>query len=175
MPGQRVLFMGWIKRSKSGEKIENEASHLILWMKDEKQGAKKSFYLAAFRMPRERSTRSFSKCRLKHWCKRVIMIPANFREKYITLKLGGMCWHHFLTHVKERWFLWREGSRFGRNQKMHRVVIGRWSPSDGPGEYAVKMLICPFWCSADGEMPMKLRKEERIRTLRESWWFSCNI
>jgi len=91
MPGQRVLFMGRIKRSKLGEKIGNEASHLILWMKDEKQGAKKSFYLAAFRMPRERSTRSFSKCRLKHWCKRVIMIRANFREKYITPKLGGMC------------------------------------------------------------------------------------
>ena len=42
------------------------------------------------------------------------------------------------------------------------------SPSDGPEEYAVKMLICSFWCSADGELPMKLRKEKRTRTLQES-------
>jgi len=42
------------------------------------------------------------------------------------------------------------------------------SPSDGPGEYSAKMLICPHWCSADGELPMKSRKEKRIQTLRKS-------
>ena len=42
------------------------------------------------------------------------------------------------------------------------------SPSDGPGEYSAKMLIRLLWCSADGELPMKSRKEKRIRTLRES-------
>ena len=74
-----------------------------------------------------------------------------------------------------RWFWWRKHGRFGRNQKMHRVGIGRWSPSDGPEEYASKMLIYPLWCSADGELPMKSRKERRIRTLRKSWCFGCNI
>ena len=42
------------------------------------------------------------------------------------------------------------------------------SSSDGPGEYSVKMLISPLWYSADEELPMKSRKEKRIRTLRES-------
>ena len=46
----------------------------------------------------------------------------------------------FLTRVKEGDFC--EGKvGFGRNQKMHRVGIGRWSSSDGPEEYALKMLI----------------------------------
>ena len=40
-----------------------------------------------------------------------------------------------------RWFLWRGGGRFRRNKKLHSVGIGRWSPSDGPEEYALKMLI----------------------------------
>ena len=35
------------------------------------------------------------------------------------------------------------------------------SPSDGPGEYFAKTLICPLWCSADGELPMKSREEKR--------------
>ena len=39
------------------------------------------------------------------------------------------------------------------------------SPSDRSEEYASKMLICPLWCSADGELPKKSRKEKRIRTL----------
>jgi hypothetical protein len=30
------------------------------------------------------------------------------------------------------------------------------------------MLICPLWCSADGELPMKSREEKRIRTLYEN-------
>ena len=42
------------------------------------------------------------------------------------------------------------------------------SPSDGPGEYSAKMLISPLWYSADGELPMKSRKEKMIRTLRKS-------
>ena len=39
--------------------------------------------------------------------------------------------------------------------------------ADGPEEYSTKMLICQLWCSADGELPMKSRKERRIRTLRK--------
>jgi hypothetical protein len=41
-------------------------------------------------------------------------------------------------------------------------------PSDGPEEYSAKMLIRQLWYSADGELPMKSRKERRIRTLRKS-------
>ena len=40
--------------------------------------------------------------------------------------------------------------------------------SDGPEEYASKMLIRPLWCSANEELPMRTMKEERIRTLQES-------
>ena len=89
--------------------------------------------------------------------------------------MSRRCWHHFLTRVKEGDFCEKEGGRFGRKQKMHRVGIGRWSPSDGPGEYSAKMLISPIWYSADKELPMKSRKEKRVRTLRKSWWFGCNI
>ena len=32
----------------------------------------------------------------------------------------------FFDTCQGMWFLWREGGRFGRNQKMHRVGIGRW-------------------------------------------------
>ena len=42
------------------------------------------------------------------------------------------------------------------------------SLSDRPGEYSAKMLISPLWCSADGELPMKSRKEKRIQILRRS-------
>ena len=31
-----------------------------------------------------------------------------------------------------------------------RLESADGSPSDGLEEYVVKMLICPFWCSADG-------------------------
>ena len=51
---------------------------------------------------------------------------------------------------------------------MNRVGIGRWSPSVGPEEYAVKMLIYSFWCSADGELPIKSKKEKMTQTLQES-------
>ena len=47
----------------------------------------------------------------------------------------------FFDTCQGRWFLWRGGGRFRRNKKLHSVGIGRWSPSDGPEEYALKMLI----------------------------------
>ena len=81
----------------------------------------------------------------------------------------------FFDTCQTRWFLWREGGQFGRNQKMHSIGIGRWSSSDGPEEYALKMLIRYLWYPADGELPMKSMKEKRIQTLRKSWWFGCNI
>jgi hypothetical protein len=81
----------------------------------------------------------------------------------------------FFDTRQGRWFQWRGGGWFGRNQKMHSAGIGRWSLSDGLEEYASKMLIYQLWFSADGELPMKSRKEKRTRTLRESWWFGCNV
>jgi len=47
----------------------------------------------------------------------------------------------FFDTYQGMWFLWRGGGWFRRNKKMHSVGIGRWSPSDGPEEYALKMLI----------------------------------
>ena len=47
----------------------------------------------------------------------------------------------FFDTCQGRWFLWRGGGWFRRNKKLHSVGIGRWSPSDGPEEYALKMLI----------------------------------
>ena len=80
----------------------------------------------------------------------------------------GACVDSIFSHVSRMVILRGEGGRFERNQKMHSIEIGRWSPSDGPEEYASKMLTRPLWYSADGELPMKSRKEKRIWTLRES-------
>ena len=34
------------------------------------------------------------------------------------------------------------------------------SPSDGPGEYSVKMLIRQLWCSADGKVADEVKEGE---------------
>ena len=87
----------------------------------------------------------------------------------------GVCWHHFLTRVKEG----DSGERKMVDSKETKICTGLesddGSPSDGLEEYFAKMLIRPLWYSADEELPMKSRKEKRIRTLWESWWFGCNI
>ena len=74
----------------------------------------------------------------------------------------------FLTRVKEGDFC--EGKvALEETKKCTGLESADGSPSDGPGEYSAKMLICLLWSSADGELPMKSRKEKRIRTLRESY------
>ena len=96
-------------------------------------------------------------------------------EQNRLLRNRGACVDTVFRHVsrkvifmKGRWPIWKESKDVhGWNRPMEFA--------DGPGEYALKMLICPLWCSADGELPMKSREEKRIRTLRESWWFGCNI
>jgi len=101
MPGQMLSFVGQIREVNQvkGRKMKRRA--WFLWMKDKKPRAKNSFYSAAFRMTCAWSTRSCSKCWLEHWYRKVIMIRADFEAKYITPKLGGMCWHCFLTCIKE--------------------------------------------------------------------------
>ena len=44
---------------------------------------------------------------------------------------------------------------------MYIVGIGRWSPSDGPGEYSAKMLIRQLWCSADGKVADEVKEGEK--------------
>ena len=44
---------------------------------------------------------------------------------------------------------------------MHSVGIGRWSSSDEPEEYAVKMLIHWLWCSADGKVADEVKEGEK--------------
>ena len=44
---------------------------------------------------------------------------------------------------------------------MHSVGIGRWSSSDGPEEYAVKMLIRWLWYPADWEVADEVKEGEK--------------
>jgi len=73
-----------------------------------------------------------------------------------------------LTRVKEGDF--GEGNVADSKETKRCTELGSadGSSSDGTGEYSMKILISPLWYSADGELPMKSRKEKRIRTLRKS-------
>ena len=74
----------------------------------------------------------------------------------------------FLTRVKECDFCEGKVADLEETKRCTGLESADGSPSDGPGEYSAKMLICLLWSLADGELPMKSRKEKRIRTLRES-------
>jgi len=71
-----------------------------------------------------------------------------------------MCWHCFLTRVKEGDFM-KE-----RNQKVHRIRIGRWGAADGPEgifyeDVDPRDLVISRWEVADesgGEKKFKLYK-----------------
>ena len=71
-----------------------------------------------------------------------------------------------MTRVKEDDF--GEGKVVDSKETKRCTELGSadGSSSDGPGEYSMKILISPLWYSADRELLMKSRKEERIRTLR---------
>jgi len=73
-----------------------------------------------------------------------------------------------LTRVKEGDFDEGKVADSKETKRCTELEMADGSPSDGPEEYAAKMMICPFWCSAVVELPMKSRKEKRIRTLRKS-------
>ena len=70
-----------------------------------------------------------------------------------------------MTHVKEGDFYEGKVADLKENKRCTELESADRSPSDELEEYAVKILICLFWCSADGELPMKSRKEKRTRTL----------
>ena len=73
-----------------------------------------------------------------------------------------------MTRVKEGDFCEGKVADLEETKRCTGLESADGSPSDGPGENSAKMLISPLWYSADGELPMKSRKEKRIRTLRKS-------
>ena len=73
-----------------------------------------------------------------------------------------------MTRVKEGDFCEEKVADFEETKRCTGLESADGSPSDEPGEYFAKMLIYLLWSSADGELPMKSRKEKRIRTLPES-------
>jgi hypothetical protein len=56
-------------------------------------------------------------------------IPQLFWKAQIHPTVDTIFWH-----VSKKVILWRGGCRFGRNQKMYRIRIGRWGATDGPEE-----------------------------------------
>ena len=58
---------------------------------------------------------------------------------------GGMCWHRFLKRVKEGDFYEGKVADLKETKRCTGLESADESPSDEPEEYAVKMLIHPFW------------------------------
>ena len=56
----------------------------------------------------------------------------------------------FLTRVKEGDFGEEKVTDLEETKRCTVLESADGVPSDGPEEYTMKMLICPFWCSADG-------------------------
>ena len=137
----------------------------------EKPRAKKSFYPVVLSVPCAQDTRSCSKCWLRCWCRKMIMIQFNFEAKNKLLQNWGACVDTVFWHVLRKVIWRRKDCRFGRNQKMYRIGIGQWSAE----EYSMKMLIHAVWWSADEELPMKSGRKKEVRILQEFWWFGCNI
>jgi len=79
-----------------------------------------------------------------------------------------MCSHRFLTRIKEDDFCEEKVADLIETKRCTELESADGSPSDGLEEYYAKMLICLFWRLADEELPMKSKKEERIRILRGS-------
>ena len=71
----------------------------------------------------------------------------------------------FLTRVKECDFYEGKVADLKETKRCTGLESADRSLSNEPEEYAVKMLICLFWCSVDGELPMKSKKEKRIQTI----------
>ena len=74
----------------------------------------------------------------EHWWSWLTLI---LEQQIHYSETGGHVLTPSFNTCQRRWFLWRESGQFRRKQKIHRVEIGQWSPSDGPREYASKMLI----------------------------------
>ena len=59
----------------------------------------------------------------------VIMIGINFGATNKLLRNLGACVDTVFWHVSRKMISWKKGCRFGRNQNMYRVRVGRWSCS----------------------------------------------
>ena len=72
-----------------------------------------------------------------------------------------MCWHRFSTRVKEGDF--GEGKVDDSKETKRCTELGSadGSPSDGPEEYAVKMLIRWLWYPADWEVADEVKEGEK--------------
>ena len=89
--GQRVLFMGRVKR-KAWVKMHKMDHHIqIMWMKNGGPRAKKSFYSSDLGVPYARDSKNCSECWLERWCRGVIEIISEQRIDYS--EIGG----HVLT------------------------------------------------------------------------------
>ena len=71
-----------------------------------------------------------------------------------------MCWHHFLTRVKEGDFCEEKMANLEEIKRCTVLESADGSSSDGPGEYAVKMLICWLWYPADWEVTDEVKEGE---------------
>ena len=69
------------------------------------------------------------------------MTGVNFGAKQITPKLGGMCWHRFLTRVKEGDFGEEKMADLEETKRYTVLESAVGNPSNGPEEYSAKMLI----------------------------------
>ena len=71
-----------------------------------------------------------------------------------------MCWHRFLTHVKECDFCEEKVADSNETKRCTELGLADGSPSDGPVEYAVKMLIRWLWYPADWEVADEVKEGE---------------
>jgi len=109
-----------------------------------------------------------SKCRMGMW--QIIYLESEdffdrwqswlelISEQNRLLRNRGHVLTPFLGTCQGRWFLWREGGRFGRNQKMYRVGIGRWSSPMDQGN-----MLWRCWFVRSGARPMESCRWSRGR------------
>ena len=90
-----------------------------------------------------------------------MLAGVNFGAKQITPKLGGMCWHRFLTCANEGDFGEGKMADSKETKRCTELESADGSPSDGLGEYSAKMLIRQLWCSADGKVADEVKEGEK--------------
>jgi len=90
-------------------------------------------------------------------------IPQLFWKAQIHPTVDTIFWH-----VSKKVILWRGGCRFGRNQKMYRIRIGRWGATDGPEGIFHKNADPVIWWSADEKLPMNQEGKRKSKLYRDS-------
>ena len=71
-----------------------------------------------------------------------------------------MCWHRFLTCVKEGDFCEEKVADSKEIKRCTELGSADGSPSNGPEEYAVKMLIRWLWYPVDWEVADEVKEGE---------------